>query len=214
MAHVNVWVFDLDNTLYPPEIRLFDQIEQKMRQYISEHLSVDLEEADDLRAQYWREHGTTLAGLMAHHAIDPMHFLDAVHDIDFTALTPDPELGASIARLPGQKVIYTNGDSAYAARVLAARGLEGLFDAIFGIEDAGFVPKPQRVAFETVFAKIDLETERAAMFEDDIRNLRVPHAMGMRTVLVHTDGPEEDHIHHRTTDLPHFLSQLAPPGLP
>ncbi|MEM6275714.1 MAG: pyrimidine 5'-nucleotidase [Pseudomonadota bacterium] len=206
---VDTWVFDLDNTLYHPSVRLFDQIEEKMRRYICRHLDVELAKADALRALYWREHGTTLAGLMAHHQIDPMHFLRDVHALDFTVLTPDPDLGEAINALPGRKIVYTNGDADYAANVLRARGILDAFEAIYGIEHADFQPKPRRGAFDAVFARAGIDPARSAMFEDDVRNLEVPSKLGMATVLVHTQAPDAAHIQHRTSDLTRFLSQIT-----
>ncbi len=207
-SHVEHWVFDLDNTLYPPSARLFDQIEAKMVAYVMETLGVDHGAADKLRGDYWRNHGTTLAGLMADHDIDPEPYLVAVHDITLDHLEVDAALAAHIKALPGRKVVYTNGSAPYATRVLAARGLSGLFDGIYGVEHAGYRPKPERSAFERVFAQAGVDTTRAAMFEDDPRNLAAPHAMGMRTVYVSPEPHEGDHIHHHTTDLTAFLGQL------
>jgi len=208
-SHVRVWVFDLDNTLYPPETRLFDQIERRMIDWVMRNLGVDAGEADRLRRTYWREHGTTLAGLMTHHGIDPEGYLHEVHNIDFGALRPDPDLADHIARLPGRRIVYTNGSAPYARQVLAARGLGAVFDAVYGVEHAGYRPKPERAAFETVFALDRVETGLAAMFEDDPRNLAAPHAMGMRTVHVAPTPDPADHIHHHTDDLTGFLSQLG-----
>ena len=207
--HVTTWVFDLDNTLYPPRYRLFDQIEVKMTQWVMDSLGVDRAEADRLRQHYWDSYGTTLAGLMREHAIDPGPYLEAVHDIDFSPLPPDPDLAARIADLPGRRIVYTNACEPYAHRVLEARGLSGLFDAVYGVEHAGFHPKPDRAAFEAVFAADGLDPARAAMFEDDTRNLRVPHAMGMRTVHVAPAPAPADHIHHHTDDLAGFLGHLT-----
>ena len=207
-SHVRCWVFDLDNTLYAPEARLFDQIEALMTAYIVDRLGITPDDANALRARYWYEHGTTLAGLMAHHATDPDHFLDAVHDIDLSALAPDPVLGQRIATLPGRRIVYTNGSRSHARRVLAARGLTGAFDAIYGIEDAGYEPKPRRTAFDRVFAAAEVPAPQAAMFEDDARNLEVPSLLGMRTVLVGDDADHGPHVHHRTRDLSGFLDAL------
>lgn len=206
--HVETWVFDLDNTLYPPQMALFDQINIRMTDWVMRTLGVDRAEADRLRHLYWREHGTTLAGLMRHHGVDPDGYLVEVHDIDFTVLAPDPDLAARIAALPGRRIVYTNGTAPYAEKVLHHRGLAGLFDAVYGVEHAGLRPKPDRDAFEAVFARDGLDPTRAAMFEDDPRNLRVPHAMGLRTVHVAPDRVEEDHIHHHTVDLAPFLERL------
>ncbi|MEO3415472.1 pyrimidine 5'-nucleotidase [Roseovarius sp. CAU 1744] len=207
-SHIDTWVFDLDNTLYPPEARLFDQIEVRMTQYVMETLGVDQAEADGLRSKYWREHGTTLAGLMSEHGIDPDPYLVQVHEISLDHLQPDADLYARIRDLPGRKIVYTNGSAPYAERVIAQRGLSGAFDAIYGVEHAGFLPKPQQAAFDAVFARDGVAPRRAAMFEDDARNLMAPHAMGMRTVHVAPRAERLDHIHHHTDDLSDFLGRL------
>jgi putative hydrolase of the HAD superfamily len=170
---------------------------------------VDLDEANRLRDLYWRQYGTTLAGLMAEHDVDPSPYLDEVHEIDFSVLDPAPELARAIAALPGRKIVYTNGCEPYARNVLAARGLTEVFDAVYGVEHAGFRPKPEQAAFEAVFALDDLPADQGAMFEDDTRNLAAPHAMGMRTVHVAPAAEHHDHIHHHTDDLAAFLSQLV-----
>jgi putative hydrolase of the HAD superfamily len=208
-SHVSVWVFDLDNTLYPPSARLFDQIEVLMTDYVMQALGVERTRANHLRNHYWQTYGTTLAGLMREHDIDPGPYLDDVHDISLEHLDKDPVLRARIAGLPGRKVIYTNGPRVHAERVTQARGLSGIFDAIYGVEHADFRPKPERQAFEQVFALDGISPEVAAMFEDEPRNLLAPHEMGMKTVLV---GPERRaeaaHIHHQTEDLSGFLGLL------
>ncbi|WP_417587946.1 pyrimidine 5'-nucleotidase [Pararhodobacter oceanensis] len=206
--HVDTWVFDLDNTLYPPHMRLFDQIERKMVDYVIRTTGVDYAQAHHLRRSYWAEYGTTLAGLMAHHGVDPVPYLVEVHDIDFSVLDPDPELRAAITRLQGRRIVYTNGSAPYAERVLEARGLSGLFDAVYGVEDADYHPKPRAEAFDKVFTRDGLKTQTAAMFEDDPRNLKVPHDLGMRTVLVTPEHEAHDHVHHHTDDLTGFLTRL------
>jgi putative hydrolase of the HAD superfamily len=208
-SHVTSWVFDLDNTLYHPSARLFDQIEVRMTAYVMDSLGVDRTEADRLRLHYWRTHGTTLAGLMREHNVDPAPYLTDVHDIDLSHLTADAVLAARLRALPGRRIVYTNGSGPYAERVLAARGLAGCFDAIYGVEHANFLPKPDRKAFETIFATDKLRPEVAAMFEDDPRNLAAPHAMGMRTVHVADEAAPADHIHHHTDDLSEFLARLV-----
>lgn len=207
-SHVRHWVFDLDNTLYPPSARLFDQIEGRMTEYVMQSLNVDHATANTLRKTYWRQYGTTLAGLMREHDVDPGPYLTDVHDISLDHLQRDDALAAQIANLPGTRIVYTNGCAPYARRVLAARGLDQVFDAVFGVEDAGFAPKPERAAFETVFAKAGIDTQSGAMFEDDPRNLKVPHDMGMCTVHVAESAHKADHIHHWTADLSAFLGQL------
>ncbi|MCU0908839.1 MAG: pyrimidine 5'-nucleotidase [Rhodobacteraceae bacterium] len=208
-ANVRTWVFDLDNTLYPPTARLFDLIDQRMTAYIIRALGVDATSADRLRADYWHRYGTTLAGLMAEHGVDPAPYLVDVHDIPLDRLSPDPDLAARLRDLPGRRIVYTNGSAPYAERVLAARGLTGLFDAVYGVEHAGYRPKPEAAAFATVFARDGLTPAQAAMFEDDARNLAVPHALGLRTVHVAPAPDPADHIHHHTDDLAAFLAPLG-----
>ena len=207
-ARVTTWVFDLDNTLYPPHMRLFDQIEVRMTDWVMTALKVDRARADHLRAHYWATYGTTLAGLMSEHGVDPGPYLNEVHDIDFSVLAPDPALSDAIAALPGRKIVYTNACQPYAEKVIAARGLSGRFDAVYGVEHARFHPKPAAEAFATVFGLDGLDPASAAMFEDDSRNLLVPHALGMQTVHVAPTAEPAPHIHHHTDDLASFLSRL------
>ena len=208
-SHVQTWVFDLDHTLYPPSARLFDLIEVRMTRWVMETLSVDRAEADRLRKLYWATHGTTLAGLMREHDVDPDPYLEDVHDIPMDSLQPDPELAHLIRNLPGRRIVYTNGCAPYAQRVLEARGLGGIFDAVYGVEHADYLPKPEVQAFEKVFAQDGLAPENAAMFEDDSRNLKAPHAMGMRTVHVAAERAPGPHIQFHTDDLNRFLNALS-----
>ena len=207
-SHVDTWVFDLDNTLYHPSARLFDQIEVKMTNWVQDVLGLERDRANHLRHHYWHTYGTTLAGLMAEHDIDPDPYLQAVHEIDLSHLGKDPDLAAEITSLPGRKIVYTNGSKPYAQRVLAARGLSDLFDAVYGVEPADYRPKPDRAAFEAIFTQDGVTPTQAAMFEDEPRNLKAPHAMGMRTVHVADDAQPADHIHHHTDDLTGFLKRL------
>lgn len=204
---VHTWVFDLDNTLYPASARLFDQIEVKMTSYVMSELGVGAGEADSLRSQYWRDYGTTLNGLMQVHQIDPEPYLDAVHDIDLSGLAEAPDLADAITALPGRKIVYTNGSRGHADNVMAARGLTGVFDARYGIEDAQYKPKPDQAAFEAIFALDGVTATGAAMVEDDLRNLAAPRAMGMRTLWV-TDAAHDPAAHATTNDLTDFLRKV------
>lgn len=218
--HVTTWIFDLDNTLYDPSARLFSQIETRMTAYVMRELRVDEAEANRLRNHYWRTHGTTLAGLMAEHGIAPVPYLHDVHDIDMSVLAPNPALAAAIRALPGRKIVHTNGDSLYASKVLAQLQLE-VFDAIFGVEEVDFHPKPDPRAYAAVIGAQGFDPTRAAMFEDDPRNLKVPHSLGMRTILVgdgsHGADPlppgqtHGDHVQDQTADLLAFLGNLVSP---
>ena len=208
--HVTDWVFDLDHTLYSPENKLFDQIENKMTRYIMNNLGLNLDTANKLRHGYWNTYGTTLAGLMKEHQIDPVPFLWEVHQIDFSVLKPNPLLGAAIDALPGRKIVYTNGTISYAREALVALKISTVFDAIYGVESAGYCPKPERAAFEKVFRADSTDTENGAMFEDDRRNLIIPKKLGMRTVLVApTSETIPSYIDFITSDLTAFLRQIV-----
>jgi putative hydrolase of the HAD superfamily len=207
-AHVTSWVFDLDNTLYGRDAGIFKQIERRMTAFVARELAIDETAAAALRHKYWRAYGTTLAGMMAMHGTDPDPYLVEVHDIDLSSIAPDQALADAINSLPGQKIVFTNGSRQHGLNICTARGLNGCFDAIYGIEDADYLPKPAALAYAKIFESARLDATTSAMFEDDAVNLIVPHSLGMRTILV---GPKEtaDHIHHHTDDLTDFLTQLA-----
>ncbi|QPM89070.1 pyrimidine 5'-nucleotidase [Pseudooceanicola algae] len=207
-SHVTTWVFDLDNTLYHPSARLFDQIEVRMTDWVMRTLGLGQAEADQLRKDYWHNHGTTLAGLMREHDVDPLPYLTEVHEIDLSHMERDPVLADRITALPGRKIVYTNGSGPYAERVLESRGLAGRFDAIYGIEHAGFRPKPDRDAYDVIFGTDGLDPSCAAMFEDDPRNLAQPHAMGLRCVHVAEAPVTAPHVHFHTDDLSGFLARV------
>ena len=211
LSHVETWIFDLDNTLYHPSARLFDQINARMTGFIMRELAIPRTAANELRRTYWQHHGTTLSGLIENHRIDPARFLDEVHAIDLSALRPDAGLASAIRRLPGARIVHTNGARAHAARVLAARGLEGLFDAVYAIEDKDLVPKPQPDAYRRVIRLSGLDPARAAMIEDDVRNLEAPKSLGMATVwLCHRIRARSPaFVDCRITRLIRFLQELA-----
>jgi putative hydrolase of the HAD superfamily len=206
---VDTWVFDLDNTLYPPAMRIFDQIEERMRYFVSDYLGVDLHQADILRAEYWRIHGTTLAGMMDMHGMPPEAFLHYVHDIDFSVLSESPRLAKLIKSLPGRKIVYTNGTEPYAREVLRARGLEQEFEGVYGIEHANYRPKPEAGAFHQVFAQSKITPTTSAMFEDEPRNLKVPADLGMKTIFISPDTEVPNYIDFHYTDLEACLERLV-----
>ncbi|WP_233560093.1 pyrimidine 5'-nucleotidase [Oleomonas cavernae] len=212
LARAQTWVFDLDNTLYPASCRLFDQIEAKMRAYIADHLKLDDAGASALKSELFRRHGTTMKGLMLDHGVDPHHFLDFVHDIDLSPLDGSPALGGVLARLPGRKVIYTNGSTAHAGRVLARLGLTDQFDGVFDIVAARFVPKPEIEPYREMLDLLGVQAAGAVMVEDMARNLAPAAELGMTTVWIPNgtewgDHGQGDHIHHTTHDLAAFLAR-------
>jgi putative hydrolase of the HAD superfamily len=218
----DTWIFDLDNTLYPSECNLFAQVDRRMGEFIVGLLGVTLPEAKRLQKSYYYEHGTTLAGLMKLHGIEPGRFLDYVHDIDYSPVAEAPELAAAIASLPGRKLIFTNGSRRHAEAVARRLGVLAEFEDIFDIADAAYVPKPRAEAYGRLLEAHGIDAARSAMFEDLPHNLEVPHALGMTTVLVHStydDHPiyaeirnwrsPPDHVHHMTADLAGFLGGIA-----
>jgi len=211
LTGVETWVFDLDNTLYAPGLGLWEQVSARITGFVMRELALSRAAAEVLRREYFHAHGTTLAGLMARHGVAPDPFLDDVHAIDLSAVAPDHALCDAIAALPGRKVIYTNGSRGHGRRVAEALGLCGCFEAVYGVEDAGYGVKPQRAAFEAVFRSDGCDTGRAAMVEDCQRNLRVPAALGMATIWrpVDPDEPRQDHVHHVARDLADFLARVA-----
>lgn len=221
-AHVTDWVFDLDNTLYPHHTNLFAQIDVKMTSYISDLLSLSRDEARKVQKQFYLDFGTTLKGLMERHAIDPDDFLEKVHDIDYSWVTPDPVLGAAIRELPGRKFIFTNGDRRHAERTARALGVLEHFDDIFDIVAARLNPKPARETYELFLLTHGVDPKAAVMFEDLARNLAVPKALGMATVLIvprnfeptyseiwERDPLNEDDVDFVTDDLSSFLGALT-----
>jgi len=219
---IETWIFDLDNTLYPHHLNLWQQVDVRIRDYIVDFLKVTHEEAFRLQKDYYRRYGTTLRGLMEEHGLDPDKFLEIVHQIDHSPLTPNPALGTAIAGLPGRKFILTNGTRGHADAVMQRIGIEHHFDDVFDIRAAELEPKPRRVVYERFLARHLVDASRAAIFEDLARNLEVPHALGMTTVLVVPQGAQvvlrEEwelagrdcaHVDHVTDDLTAFLRGIA-----
>lgn len=183
-SHVHTWVFDLDNTLYPHHIDLFAQIDVNMTGFVAEYLKMEHAEARALQKKYYHDHGTTLRGLMIHHGVDPTAFLDRAHDIDYSPLAPDEGLSAAIRALPGRKFIFTNGTVKHAEAAARALGIIDHFEDIFDIVAAEYVPKPAGATYDKFASFNRVDTRHAAMFEDLPRNLYVPKALGMKTVLI------------------------------
>lgn len=209
-ANTRVWIFDLDNTLYPPACDLFAEVDHRMGAYVARHLGVPYAYARYLQKAYYRQFGTTLSGLMQVHGLDPKPFLDDVHTIDVSSIAPNPELGDAIAALPGRKLIFTNGTVRHAENVAERLGILDHFEAIYDIVAAGYVTKPHRAPYDDFVRRHGVAPSACAMFEDMPHNLEVPHALGMGTVLVH-GKPAVDlpHVHHRTDDLTTFLRTLV-----
>jgi putative hydrolase of the HAD superfamily len=221
-AHIDTWVFDLDNTLYPHHVNLWQQVDARIGEFVSSWLKISREEARLLQKDYYRRFGTTMRGMMTLHGVRADDYLAYVHKIDHSPLEPNPAMGAAIARLHGRKLILTNGSVDHVDKVLGRLGLVGHFDAVFDIIAAELEPKPAPQTYHRFLDLHRVDPTRAAMFEDLARNLEVPHSLGMTTVLVVPDGSKEvvredwelegrdaSHIDYVTDDLTGFLQGLA-----
>ena len=221
-AEIDTWVFDLDNTLYPHHVNLWQQVDARIGEFVSAWLKVPADEARRIQKDYYRRYGTTMRGMMTEHGVHADDFLAYVHKIDHSPLQPNPEMGAAIARLPGRKLILTNGSTAHAEKVLERLGIGSHFEAVFDIIAAELEPKPAPATYQKFLSRYGVDPLRSAMFEDLARNLVVPHQLGMITVLVVPDGTkmvvredwelegrEADHVDHVTDDLTNFLQNAA-----
>lgn len=220
--HVETWVFDLDNTLYPHHLNLWEQVDLRIRAFVSDYLKVPADDAFRIQKDYYQRYGTTMRGLMIEHGMKADDFLEYVHLIDHSPLEPNPVLGAAIEQLPGRKLILTNGSRSHAEKVLQRLDIHSHFEDVFDIAAADLVPKPAAATYNRFLSRHRVDPSKAAMFEDLARNLETPHRLGMVTVLVVPDGTRDvvreewemagrdaPHIDHVTDDLPAFLASLA-----
>ena len=220
LVEIETWIFDLDNTLYPASCRLFDQIHVRMTQFIADRLGISAETALTIQRTYFREHGTTLRGLMTVNRIDPEDFLAFVHEIDLTCVPPDPALVETLGKLPGRKIVHTNGSERHAERLLDHLGIAGSFCGIVDIAAAGYEPKPGLAGYHELLRRHEVSPATALMVEDMARNLIPAAALGMTTAWVcnpadwAAEGSAGDHIHHIVDDLGAFLSTAAAPSHP
>jgi len=215
LRDAHTWVFDLDNTLYPAECALFDQVQQRMGEFISTTFALDAAAAAEKRKYFFQKHGTTLRGLMVEHGIDPAAFLDYVHDIDLSVVAAMPALAEQLQRLPGRKLIYTNGTVAHAERIMRKLGVHHHFEAVFDIVASDYLPKPEIAPYRTMLQAHGVEPVGAVMVEDMARNLKPAAELGMTTIWVPTsaawskpDAGDRSHIHYTAPDLTGFLAAL------
>ena len=213
-AHVDHWIFDLDNCLYPASTGLFDLIDERMGAYISRLLACDRVEARRVQKAHFHDHGTTLAGLMKHHAVDPHHFLADVHDIDLARIDANARLDAGLGRLPGRKYLFTNGDAPYARRVLDRLGVARHFDHLHDIHAAELRPKPDLHGYRLLVDQLDIDPRRTAMVEDMAQNLGPAKKLGMTTVWVDNGSERGNHnydpavVDHRISDVADWLDEI------
>ncbi len=220
-SKVETWIFDLDNTLYPHHLNLWEQVDSRMREYIANFLKLTHDEAFKLQKEYYLRYGTSMRGLMIEHGLDPDEFLAFVHQIDHSPLEPNPALGDALEKLPGRKLILTNGTRDHANAVMKRLDIDRHFEDVFDIVAGELEPKPLPQTYDRFLARHGVDPTRAAMFEDLARNLEVPHRLGMTTVLVvpeatrevfreswELEGREAPHVDHVTDDLAGFLARL------
>ncbi|THD59959.1 MAG: pyrimidine 5'-nucleotidase [Bradyrhizobium sp.] len=221
-THIDTWVFDLDNTLYPHHVNLWHQVDARIGEFVGAWLKIPADQARVVQKDYYRRYGTTMRGMMTEHGVHADDYLAYVHQIDHSPLQPNPAMGAAIARLPGRKLILTNGSTEHADKVLQRLGLARHFEAVFDIIAADLEPKPAPQTYQKFLRDHAVNPQASAMFEDLARNLVVPHQLGMTTVLVVPDGTREvvreewelegrgaAHVDHVTDDLTGFLERLV-----
>lgn len=213
LAHVRNWIFDLDNTLYPTRANLFALIDARMTAFVADFLNVDAEEAHRVQKAYFLGHGTTLAGLMAEHDVDPHAFLAFVHDIEMDVLEENAPLAAAIAKLPGRKIVFTNGDAPYALKVLDRLGLGGSFEAVHDIHAMALRPKPDPGAYAGLCASFEIDPRESLFVEDMARNLKPAKAIGMTTVWIDNGSEQAEcadrgYIDYTVGDVTEWLEEI------
>ena len=214
LKKIKYWLFDLDNTLYSGDTKVFDQVDQKMSFFISKKLKVSVEEAKKIQKNYFHEYNTTLNGMIKNHKIDAEEFLEFVHDVDLNFLKKDLNLQNELTNLTGKKYIFTNGSKAHASNVTKRIGIENLFDGVFDIVDSDFIPKPSIEPYEKIIQKYGIDPEYCIFIEDIARNLKPAYELGMKTVWIINDEPwaakfsNENFINYRTDNLSDFLRRI------
>ena len=211
---IKCWIFDLDNTLYSGDTKVFDQVDKKMSKYISNKLSVSIEEAKKIQKSYFYEYNTTLNGMIKNHKIDPAEFLEFVHDIDIDFLQKDPDLAKEIEKLEGKKIIFTNGSRKHAINITKRIGIDQYFDDIFDIVNANFIPKPAIEPYKKLVEKHKIDPKLCVLVEDIARNLKPAYEMGMKTIWIENDEPwaskfsDSEFINYKTNNLSEFLKKI------
>jgi putative hydrolase of the HAD superfamily len=211
---IKYWLFDLDNTLYSGQTKVFDQVDKKMSKFISEKLNVNIKEARKIQKSYFHEYNTTLNGMIKNHQIDANEFLEFVHDVNLDFLKKDKFLENEIMKLDGKKIIFTNGSKAHAKNVTQKIGIDKLFDGVFDIVDSDFIPKPSKEPYKKIIENYKIEPQYCIFFEDIARNLKPAHELGMKTVWIKNEEPwaakfsESKFIDFKTDNLAKFLKEI------
>ena len=214
LKKIKYWLFDLDNTLYSGDTKVFDQVDKKMSSFISKKLNIDLEEAKKIQKNYFHEYNTTLNGMIKNHNIDAEEFLEFVHDVNLDFLKKDLDLQNELTNLVGKKYIFTNGSKAHASNVTKRIGIKNLFDGVFDIVESDFIPKPSIEPYKKIIQKYGIDPEYCIFIEDIARNLKPAYELGMKTVWIINKEPwaakfsNENFINYKTDNLSEFLRKI------
>ena len=216
LRHVRNWLFDLDDTLYPPERQILKRVSARIGEFMVRATGLPLDEARALQKRYLLDHGAALGGLMKDYTIDPEVFLAEVHDVPLDDLEADEGLRVGLERLKGPRYVFTNGSTRHGERVLEQLGISDLFDGLFAVEHARLVPKPHPDTFALMLDRFGLDPATAAFFEDTVRNLEHARELGMTTILVgpHAFDAVASFVDHRAAALGPFLATAILPGDP
>jgi len=213
---VNTWIFDLDNTLYSADSGIFQQVHELMGKFVSNHLNIDIDEAKKIQKNYYKQHGTTLRGMMDNHGVDPDHFLAEVHRLDYSIVGPNKELNIELKKLEGRKIIYTNANMKHTIDVLERIELSNFFDDIYDIKMANYIPKPEIAPYEQLIKQFNIDAKNAAMFDDIAKNLVPAKKVGFTSVWIDAGyenfsddiKASKSYLDHETTNITKFLESV------
>ena len=213
---IDTWIFDLDNTLYSADSGIFQQVHKLMGKFIVEHLNVNINEAKKIQRRYYKKHGTTLRGLMDNHGIDPDSFLEEVHKLDYSIVSPNLKLAKNLENLNGKKFIFTNANKKHADIILDKLQITNLFEGIFDIKMANYIPKPEIQTYEKLIETYNINPNKTIMFDDIAKNLVPASKIGFTTVWIdvghenYSDdiASSKKYLDYQTKDLSHWLSNI------
>ena len=213
---INTWIFDLDNTLYSADSGIFQQVHTLMSKFVSTHLNIDIKKATELQRKYYRQHGTTLRGLMDNHNVDPDHFLSEVHQLDYSIVGPNFKLNRELKKLKGRKIIYTNANRQHANDILIRLELTNVFDEIFDIKTANYIPKPEASPYEQIISEFNIDPITTIMFDDIAKNLVPAKNVGFASVWIDVGyenfsddiAKSKKYLDYETKDLSLFLDEV------
>ena len=214
LIEIKYWIFDLDNTLYSGQTKVFSEVDKKMSSFISDKFNVDLIEAKKIQKEYFYEYGTTLSGLMKKRNVDPNEFLEFVHDIDISWLPKDEQLKEELINIKEKKYIFSNGSHAHIENVTNQLGIKDLFDGAFDITDANFIPKPHLDPYKKMIKKFKLDPKQSILIEDIAHNLEQAKNLGMKTCWLENDeafakkDANKSYIDYKINNLPSFLQKI------